>query len=352
MLKQTFSLTKGCVAVALSFMLAGCATQHWSGADTTAKSASENGPVTATAKPTDPSTMYKSVVSYRYVPVPVPGQLMAMPSFKEASSHKQKSTSGLKAVTEANKKALMKPNSDQYFNSMLTYAYMPGAVYTIYAAAGKITDIELEPGEKINNIATADSANWQILTSPSGTGKIQVMHILVKAMITEASDNTIIVLTNKRTYHLYLKITDNDSFMVSVRWNYPHSDGSMFVSAKSKDKDNQDGNSDTIDPGSMVFDYQWASTSDDKPDWFPVQIFHNATKTFIRFPKDFSNQMNLPILYISDGNGRMSTMSNWRLLNKNTMVIDGVLKTASLQTGSVKGKRSQVIVRMVSNGKS
>lgn len=350
MLKQAFILYKGGVAIALSLMLAGCAT-HWSGDGAVAESGAASGPVTTPVKSPDYSKMHKSTVTYQYVPVPVPGQLMAMPSFKDAGKEIQKSVTGLKAVTEANKKALQKPKSDQYFNSMLTYAYMPGAVYTIYAASGKITDIELQPGEKITNIATADSANWQVQTSPSGTGKNQITHILVKPMIIEAGDNTIIVLTNKRTYHLYFKVTDNGTFMMSVKWDYPNSDGSMFVS-ENKHKSATASDDDAIDPSSMTFNYQWEATSDGKPDWYPTQIFHNGTKTYIRFPKDFSHQMNLPILYIPDGNGGYSTMSNWRLLNKNTMVVDGVLKTARLETGSVKGKRSTVEIRMVLHGKS
>ena len=352
MLKQTYNFFKGGVVVALLCTLAGCASLHWSGANTTAKTSTASGPTSQPTKPTNADSMYKSVTAYRYVPVPVPGQLMAMPSFKKISKDAEKSVVGEKAATEANKKALIKPHSDQYFNSMLTYAYMPGAVYTIYTSSGKVTDIEMQPGEKVTNIATADSANWQVQTSPSGSGKDQIMHILVKPMISEAGDNTVVVLTNKRTYHLYLKMTNNDTFMVAVKWNYPNSDGSMFVKATSKDKKNTMADTDYIDPGSMVFDYQWASTSKEKPDWFPVQVFHNQTKTFIRFPKDFSNQMNLPIIYIPDGNGGMSTMSNWRLVNKNTMVVDGVLQKASLQTGSVKGERSEVIIRMVPHDKS
>ena len=332
----------------LLLMMSGC-THNWatSQAEAGGLPASEATPGQTGTTPPDPDKMYKSVVEYRYVPVPVPGQLMSMPSFEGVRKKGEgaQNKSGINAVTQANKRALKGPHSDEYFNSMLTYAFMPGAVYTIYTASGRITDITLQPGEKIENIATGDSANWQVQTSPSGTGKNQLSHILVKPIIAEAGDNTMVILTNRRTYHLYLKMTTNDTFMISVKWHYPDDKDSMFVTAKSGKFSGAPA--DSVDPSAVQFSYQWAVVRGAKPSWFPVQVFHNSTKTYIRFPSDFTNQMQLPIIYVPDGNGGYSTMTNWRLLNKNTMVVDGVLTRALLETGSKKGKRDSVEIRML-----
>ena len=334
------------ITLLLPLLLAGCASQQWENVKKTSSVQKYKHQLTSDINGMNNKIYQKSVVEYRYIPVPVPGQLMSMPSAKDI----KKSTvlTGIGAVEQANKKALQEPKTDQFFNSMLTYAFMPSAVYTIYTATGKITDIVLEKGENIRNIAVSDSANWQVQTSSSGKGKSEIKHILVKPMIAESADNTIVIMTEKRTYHLYLKITKNDVFMISVQWTYPNADGSMFLTERSEDNQKASPNTvnDVVDPATVSFSYEWAVMTKSRPDWYPVQIFHDSVKTYIRFPKSFGNQMDLPIIYIPDGNGGYSTMSNWRLINKDTMVVDGVLSKALLETGSKKGKRSRVEIRM------
>ena len=356
MLKQILSSIKSYILSVLLIALTGCTNVKWTGgvkANREPISVSQSaGADNGTDDNTAGEELRRNVIAYRYIPVPVPGQLMAMPSKKDILMNRGKTQhrSPVDLVKEANKKARYEPHSDQYFNAMLTYVYMHEAIYTVYTASGKITDIQMEPGEKINNIAAADSANWQIQTSPSGEGKQQIMHILVKPIISGITDNTLLVLTNKRTYHIYLKMTDNDTFMVSVKWSYPDKPDSLFIKRTGKPKHLQGG--DGIDPSSMSFNYKWYSTNKVKPEWFPVQIFHDSSKTYIYFPDSFDDQVVLPILYVPDGNGGYSTLSNWRLLHKNTMVIDGVLQSAMLETGSVKGKRVSVMIKLVSdNGK-
>ena len=300
---------------------------------------------------TEPTAPTPVEPAHHYIPVPIPGQLMAMPSIKQLEKQPDSTVvSGQIAVKKANKDALQTPQSDQYFNAIQVYPYMPGAVYTIYASTGKITDIQLEHGEKVINIATSDSTNWQIQTSPSGSEAKQVMHILIKPMTSLPAENTLVVLTNRRTYHLLLKPTSNHSFMIGVQWKYPDSNGSIFLSKNSQlKKQNFSFIDDVINPATITFDYKWNALFDKRPDWYPEHIFHDMKKTYIRFPNTFNQQTDLPILYALDGNGGYSTMHNWRLINNNTMVIDAVLKRAKLETGSVKGKRTTVQIRMISD---
>ncbi len=333
----------------------GCATKwtedkHSAGSDTPVLTKSNT--VVLNGKQGQSVQENNNVISYRYLPVPIPGQLMPMPTFNETKKNENKAQSAEDIVKSANKKALMMPEKARFFNSIQTYPFIKGALYTILTSPGKITDIEFESGEKLLNIATADSANWQVQTSPSGSEKNQVEHLLIKPMVSNATDNSIVVLTDKRTYHLYLKMTDNGTFMVSAKWQYPNEDGSMFVKQSKKNK-NAGSNLNFADPADMMFDYHWRSKNSEKPEWYPVRIFHDNTRTYIQYPKGFNNQTELPILYIPDGNGDYSTMTNWRLDHaKNLLIVDGVLKEAMLKTGSVKGKQFIVVIRKTADEKS
>ena len=79
--------------------------------------------------------------------------------------------------------------------------YMFGSTLpTIIGAPMEISDIELEPGELVNEILVGDSARWLVESGSSSGG---VTHIFVKPL--EAGLKTsLVITTNKRTYHLKL----------------------------------------------------------------------------------------------------------------------------------------------------
>lgn len=162
-----------------------------------------------------------------YIPVPMPGQLRPVPSAIGSELKKPVSTKE-EAVKQANQSAQQYPESTDFFNAMMTYNYMPGALYTIYSAPLKITDIRLEKGEKIVSQAAGDTLRWQIASTYSGEGDDIYWHILVKPQRDDL-ENTLVITTNKRTYHLILQSTDTDSYMVSVNWNYPQNMVQTFV---------------------------------------------------------------------------------------------------------------------------
>ena len=79
--------------------------------------------------------------------------------------------------------------------------YMFGSTMpTIIGAPMEISDIELEPGEQVNEILVGDSARWLVESGSSAGG---IVHIFAKPL--EAGLKTsLVVTTNKRTYHLKL----------------------------------------------------------------------------------------------------------------------------------------------------
>jgi type IV secretion system protein VirB9 len=278
-----------------------------------------------------PSAAAQTKVVTQYVPVPVPGQLMPIP--KNAGQPNNTVLTSEAAVKNANQQALVTPNSQQFFNAMMTYDYMPGAMYTIYAAPLAITDIQFAPGEKIISEAAGDTLRWQVSQTYSGDGASLVQHILIKPSMSGIS-NTMVVTTNQRVYHLVLVSTNDNTYMVSVQWNYPND---MVQFNQSSDPNaaastsTASGSPFQLDLANLDFNYQFGMVEGSKPSWYPVRVFNDGRQTFIEFPENFY-ATDLPVLFIADNNGNYGTMVNWRLKGR-YMIVDTVINKARLQTG-------------------
>lgn len=276
-----------------------------------------------------------------YVPVPVPGQLMPAPMQSRSES---KPLEGEKAVESANKNALVTPNSQNFFNAMTTYDFMPSALYTVYCAPMRITDIMLAPGEKIISNAAGDTLRWQVSQTYSGQGEGVIQHILVKPDLPNL-DNTMIINTDQRVYHLVLKSTSNDTYMVAVSWKYPQGmvqPGQALPGISPDLGVASSSESYTLNLSNLDFSYQFGMLKGEKPTWYPVRVFNDGRQTFIQFPQNFFSS-ETPVLYVADNNGVYGTMVNWRL--KGTyMIVDAVIQKARLQIGIEK--TGQTIVQI------
>ncbi len=291
--------------------MAGCATNSYqsdidSGKFVQAKSADAVG----------------SRVVREYVPVPVPGQLRPVPNTEVQKLTQKSVLTKEAAVAEANKNAQEFPDQNDFFNAMMTYSYMPGAMYTIYTAPLNITDIIFEPEEKIISQAAGDTLRWQIASTYSGEGKDLRWHILVKPQKTELN-NSMIVTTNKRTYHLILKSVSADQAMVSVKWQYP----SAMVQGLNGGLD--------LSLSNMSFNYHWSMLKGDTPKWYPEQVFSSGHQTFIKFPHEVVvGNATMPVPFVQSNAGEYGTANfNWRMKG-DYMVIDTVIKDAYLKTGT------------------
>ena len=309
----------------------------------------------------------KTKVVKQYVPVPVAGQLMEKPDvnsvhygiptarkakrrhrakkrFQKRMARKHRSAQSL--VMRANQHAVQQVKRNDFFNAMMTYNFMPGALYTVYTAPLRLTDVTLQTGEKIISIAAGDTLRWQISQTYSGQGQNRREHIIVKPN-SASIDNTILVTTNRRVYHLVLKSTKNDTYMVQVKWHYASSP-LVFVSQKAQGYGPENtvastGSDFKLDLGRLDFKYEFGTVKGNKPAWYPTRVFNDGRQTFIEFPKDFYNA-NMPVLYVSDNGKSYGTMVNWRLKGR-YMVVDHVIADARLQSG-VKSKKDQTVVQI------
>ncbi|MDM8217347.1 TrbG/VirB9 family P-type conjugative transfer protein, partial [Desulfovibrio piger] len=78
--------------------------------------------------------------------------------------------------------------------------YVHGAsLPTIIASPMQVCDVELQPGEKVNEIVVGDSARWMVESGTAG----DTTHLFVKP-VDAGLETTAVVTTDRRVYHLRL----------------------------------------------------------------------------------------------------------------------------------------------------
>lgn len=294
----------------------------------------------------------------RYIPVPVPGQLMPIPNIGSQQSAAElhnsqnknyKPKTPLQVINSANKDAMIHPSTEGYFNSVMTYEYMPGAVYVVYTAPLNITDIMLQPGEQVVSFSAGDTVRWTLTRTRSGAGAIDGSgsdireHLIIRPQ-KPGLENNMLITTNKRVYHLVLFSTHNKTYMVAVKWNYPEDFAINQVADIGGFQNSGQMLNDTLtlDIANLNFNYQFGMVEGDKPSWFPVRVFSSKRQTYIEFNRDFGSS-ELPMLYVQADNKTYATMVNWRLIGR-FMVIDRVIDRAKLVMGIEKTGRTELMI--------
>jgi P-type conjugative transfer protein TrbG len=111
--------------------------------------------------------------------------------------------------------------------SAKTFIYQLNAIYTIYCQAGRVSDIQLQPGEEIKSIGGGDSAHWIVDKDISGTGGNRQWHVWIKPVASGITTN-FIVNTDRRIYHLEAYGTINRSNPI-VNWRYPQDERTALL---------------------------------------------------------------------------------------------------------------------------
>jgi type IV secretion system protein TrbG len=83
-------------------------------------------------------------------------------------------------VEAANRAAVREPSREGYVNAVQVYAWSEGALYRLYTAPERVSEIALQPGESLISVAAGDTVRWVIGDTTSGSGSSRRTHILVK----------------------------------------------------------------------------------------------------------------------------------------------------------------------------
>ncbi|NKB82813.1 MAG: P-type conjugative transfer protein TrbG [Nitrospirales bacterium] len=272
----------------------------------------------------------------------VPGQMQKIPT-SSPEGEEGDDRPPHEVIQAATDQATDGPEIDGYFNAISVYNFEPGRLYRVYCAPLRITDIQLQPGEEIMGTpGIGDSTRWVSGVSESEDNGVKRQHFFIKP--TRAGLHTTLVLTtNKRVYHLELHSYKN-TYMVSIKWRYPHEDFLRQVAKRESKKAREEPVVATnVNLANTNFEYA-IEVIRGNPRWTPVQTFDDGHKTFIRFPKvlEVSEAPALFLLPV-DGDADALQLVNYRV-KENFYVVDRLFQRARL----IVGTDDQEIVEIVS----
>jgi type IV secretion system protein VirB9 len=236
-------------------------------------------------------------------------------------------------VAVANKAATREPDSQGFRNAVQVYPYAEGALYHVYTAPERVTDIALQPGETLVAVAAGDTVRWVIGDTSSGSGADKRTHILVKPFTAGLATN-LVVTTDRRSYHLSLTSTTTTA-MAALSWTYPH-EALIALRRAAAEKAAAAPVAAGLALEQLHFDY---SVSGDRPNWRPLRAFDDGRQTFIEFPASLGVG-EAPPLFLVDAKGD-AQLVNYRLHGR-FYVVDRLFDTAELRLGTKK----QQIVRI------
>ncbi|RWP01386.1 MAG: P-type conjugative transfer protein TrbG [Mesorhizobium sp.] len=267
-------------------------------------------------------------------PLPLPGQLQPEPGkvAKDKSSPEER-------VADANKAATQQPTRYGYINAVQVYPFADGALYQLYAAPERVSDIALQPGEKLTSVSAGDTVRWVIGDTVSGTGDNQRTHVLVKPFAPGLSTN-LVITTERRTYHLQLQSTEKTA-MAAISWTYSE-DQIVALRQRNAQAEAVTPVASNVALENIRFRY---SITGDTPPWRPRRAFDDGSKVYIEFPRRI-DQGDAPPLFIvgADGNNQLV---NYRMRG-NYYIIDRLFAAAELRLGA---KQQQVVRITRSDGR-
>lgn len=273
-----------------------------------------------------------------------------------------------------------------YKAGLVTFAYGSG-IPTVVCALLELTDLAFEKGESILSVQLGDSVRWNIESAISGSANDSVEHLIVKPL--EAGLKTsMLITTDRRTYHIRLKSTEAD-FMPAVVFSYPnslklpskkhygddsylqytsnydsnedHNDysetNSSLKNYSSVQNDSHEGNSrpalnvaTTYNDSTQRRNYNYSVDGDSKI--IPQNVYDDGKRTFIVMNNPI-NSSYLPVLqeissesFLFFGEDKTNTI-NFTYFD-NTFVVDGIYSHLRLISKNGEEKQSADVVRLES----
>lgn len=243
-------------------------------------------------------------------------------------------------------------------------AVLPGQVIfsygsgipTVVCALFEITDISMEKGERVFTVQLGDSTRWLIDSAVSGSGADRTEHIVVKAL-DNGLKTSLIITTNRRTYHISLKSSEKD-FMPAVSFSYPR--GSLMLNSpqyetgqSQKSFDYTLASSDTSSSAFSTVSYQYEPNEitrtggggrnysysvEGDDSILPLNAFDDGMNTYIQLPPELHSE-DLPTVFRVTEEGlplfgeEKTAILNFRV-EDHTFVIDGIYDHLRLVSGT------------------
>lgn len=262
---------------------------------------------------------------------PLPGQLKPRP--QAAPSTPPATAEGKDSIAQANTAARMEPFLAGFVNAMQVWPYSPAALYQIYSSPGRVTDIALEAGERLNDVSVSDPVRWIVGDTKSGSGPDERIHLIVKPTRADLKAN-LVITTDRRTYYAELR-SEPDTWMASVSWDYPQ-DRLRHLQAANVEREAAAPLATGIQVEQLRFRYE---ITGDKPSWRPVRAFDDGVKVYIQFPNRIE-QGELPPLFVIGSAGE-TQLVNYRVRSP-YYIVDRLFGAAELRLGGKKARTVRI----------
>jgi type IV secretion system protein VirB9 len=254
-------------------------------------------------------------------PLPLPGQLKPAPNDMPDASDDRSPT---ERVNDANETARLEPAEDGYINAVQVYPFTKGALYRLYASPEQVSDIVLQPGERLVAVSAGDTVRWVVGDTTSGTGDRQQVHVLVKPVAPDLQTN-LVITTDRRAYHLELESTE-ETYMASVSWHYPREE--LVALRRQNERASEAlGVAQGLALDRLRFRYE---ITGDNPPWRPLRAFDDTHKVYIEFPRRI-DQGEAPPLFVVGPEGD-AELVNYRVRG-NYYIVDRLFAAAELRLG-------------------
>ncbi len=265
-------------------------------------------------------------------PLPLPGQLKPVAK----AERKKDDTAPKDRVVGANAAARLEPVKEGYINAIQVYPYTKGALNQLYAAVNQVTDIALEPGEKLVSVSAGDTVRWVVGDTSSGQGKYAIVHILVKPIGADLETN-LVITTDRRTYQPGNAFQRQDLHGVGV---VDLSAATELISLRKQRAEAEAAATAVADTGVNIDQLRFRYRIEGDAPWKPRQVFDDGAKVYIQFPSGLA-QSEAPPLFVIGRDGKPA-MVNYRVRGT-TYIVDRLFAAAELRLGTAP----QRVVRIV-----
>ncbi len=218
----------------------------------------------------------------------------------------------------------------------------PGEVVFVYGSSRpqilcqvlELTDIAFEPGELLQSVQIGDGARWSVQSALSGNHLGAQQHLIIKPF-DSGLKTSLVVTTDKRTYHLALK-SSLEGFMPMVRFTYPEQElQRMNVQLQQKQdyvaRNTVAGTHVTLDE----LNFKYAISGDEALK--PERVFNDGRKTIIELPEQLLRAGQMPALLCVNADGGLFSEDALSTVNYRVQgaryVLDGVPSHLRLLSG-------------------
>lgn len=206
----------------------------------------------------------------------------------------------------------------------------------------RMTDIELEPGERVTGLNIADNSRWSITSSTSGTLDMLTTHIIIKPHLPKIATN-LLIHTDRRTYAIELVSVEDGQYMPFIGFLYPASPSRIGAESEEAweklmkeyrlsdqySAETKEYSFNAADPKNINLGYTIKVTRGKNVPWKPKNVYDINGKTYIVMNPNMKFS-EAPVIF--EKKDKTEKLMNYRV-HGDIYIIDRLFDTAIMTAG-------------------